>query len=124
MVSQGHVRNDNTRERMKVENVTERCRKARLEETRTRIHWKTNTGDGTKRKTRAEMGGLCVNRYMTVIGTTKDEVHASTLTLPMRSSYMRDPTLHQSDASLTSRHTWLTSEQTHHINYFNHLWVC
>ena len=65
MVSEGHVRND-IRERMKVENITERCRKASLEETRTRIRRKTNTGYGTtlekkKRKTRAEMGGLCVN---------------------------------------------------------------
>ena len=66
---------DDIRERLKVENITERCRKARLlkvvwprKETRPRIHRKKDYGDGTtwekkKRKTEAEMDGLCQPRH-------------------------------------------------------------
>ena len=65
-----HVRNDDTRDRLKVENITERCRKARLrwfgtrQEAIPRIRWKKDSGHGTTwekkaRKTEAEMGGLC-----------------------------------------------------------------
>ena len=68
------MRNDNIRERLKVEDITERCRKARLEvvwprkETRPRTHRKKDSGDGTawekkKRKTEAEMDGLCQSRH-------------------------------------------------------------
>ena len=66
-----HVRNDNIRERPKVESITERCRKARLRwfgnekrgETKTTSEEK-DFGDGTtwekkKRKTEAKMDGLC-----------------------------------------------------------------
>ena len=46
-----HMRNDNTRERMKVKNIRERCRKARLRwfghVKRPRIHGKTDNGDST-----------------------------------------------------------------------------
>ena len=54
-----HVGTDNIRERLNVENVAERCRKARLRwfgsEDR---HWKKK-----KRKTEAEMYGLRQPRY-------------------------------------------------------------
>ena len=59
-----HVRNENTKERLKVESITERCRKARL---RWFGHVKRRdqdyVGDGTARekkarKTEAEMDGL------------------------------------------------------------------
>ena len=64
-IQRGHLRNDNIRERLKVENITEMCRKALTrEETRQRIRRKTDTGDGTtwdkkKSKTEAGMDGLC-----------------------------------------------------------------
>ena len=50
------MRNDIIGERLKVENITERCRKARLRS-------KKDSGDGTTRETKArktetEMGGL------------------------------------------------------------------
>ena len=65
-----HVRNDDIRDRLKVENITERCRKARLrwfgtrEEAIPRICRKNHAGHGTTwekkaRKTEAEMDGLC-----------------------------------------------------------------
>ena len=65
-----HVRNDDIRDRLKVENITERCRKARLrwfgtcQEARPRIRRKKYSGDGTTwkkkaRMTEAEMDGLC-----------------------------------------------------------------
>ena len=67
-----HVRNDDIRERLKVENITERCRKARLRwffhvKRRYQEYVGRKTGDGTfgttwekkKRKTEAEMDGLC-----------------------------------------------------------------
>ena len=61
------VINDNIREPLKVEKITERCRKARQRwfvhvKIRYQIRWKTNNGVGTtweeKRKTEAEMDGL------------------------------------------------------------------
>ena len=65
-----HVRNDNIRERLKVEDITERCRKARLrcEEMRPRIRRKKDSGDGItrekkKRKTEAEMDRQCEPRH-------------------------------------------------------------
>ena len=79
--------NDNIRERLKVENITGRCRKARLrwfgrKVARPRLRRKKESGDGTswenkKRKTEAEMMD-CVNRDMRAIGTTKDEVYGRT----------------------------------------------
>ena len=63
------MRNDDIRERLKVENISERCRKARQivwtrEEMRPSIHRKKDSGDDTtwekkKRKTEAETDGLC-----------------------------------------------------------------
>ena len=68
-----HVSNDNIRERLKIESITERCRKARLRwfghvEARPRLCWKKEAGDGTTRgkkarKTEAEMDGLCQPRH-------------------------------------------------------------
>ena len=67
------MRNDNIRERLKVESITERCRKARLRwfryvEARPRLRRKKDSGDGTTcekkaRKTEAEMDGLCQPRH-------------------------------------------------------------
>ena len=50
-----HVRNENIKERMKIEKITDRCMKARLRwvghvETIKRICGKTNAGDGTARE--------------------------------------------------------------------------
>ena len=63
------MRHDDIREILKVENITERCRKARLvvctrREAIPRIRRTKESGDGTTRekkamKTEAEMGGLC-----------------------------------------------------------------
>ena len=68
-----HVRNDFISERLKVENITDICRKVRqvvwtCEETRPRIHRKKDSGDGAtwekkKMKTKAEMDGLCRPRH-------------------------------------------------------------
>ena len=61
------MRNENIKERMKIETITDRCMKARLRWFMwTRICVKTNTGDGTarekkkrqKRKTKAETDRL------------------------------------------------------------------
>ena len=83
-----HVRNDDIREKLKVENITERCRKARL---RCVGHVKRRDQEYVGRKTlemlppgRRKRGGSrqrwmdCVNRDMRAIGTTKDEVHDRT----------------------------------------------
>ena len=82
-----HVINDTFRERLKVENITERCRKARL---RWFGHVKRRDKDYVGRKTlemvspgrrkrrRQKQRWMdCVNRDMRAIGTTKetDEVH-------------------------------------------------
>ena len=63
-----HVRNDKMRERLKVESITERCRKARLSwlghvNRRDKDYVGRKTGDGitwkkTKRKTEAKMDRL------------------------------------------------------------------
>ena len=74
LVACDRVRNDDIRERLKVENITESLRsKARLmcltrDETRPRIRREKDSGDGTtwekkKRKTEAEMDGLCQPRH-------------------------------------------------------------
>ena len=64
-----HVRNENIKERLKLESIAERCRKARLrcmvwphKEARPRLRRKKDSGDGTTRekkarKTEAEMDG-------------------------------------------------------------------
>ena len=53
-----HVRNDNIRERLKVENITKRCRKARLRwfghvKRRPRLCWEKDSGDGTTSEKKA-----------------------------------------------------------------------
>ena len=64
--------NDNIRERLKVENITERCRKQDSwfghVEARQRLRQKKDSGDGTtreeeKRKAKAEMAGMCQPRH-------------------------------------------------------------
>ena len=83
-----HVRNENIEERLKVDSITERCRKARL---RCLDHVKRRDQDFVERKTlemvppgRRKRGRPkqiwmdCVNRYMRAIGTAKDEVHDRT----------------------------------------------
>ena len=82
------VRNDNTRERLKVENITERCRKARLKwfghvMRRNQEYVGRMTLEmvppGRRRRERPKQRWMdCVNRDMTAIGTTKDEVHDRT----------------------------------------------
>ena len=80
-----HVRNENFKERLKVESTTERCRKARL---RWFVHVKRRDHYYVGRQTlkmvpprRRKRGRPnqrwmdCVNRDMRAIGTTKDEVH-------------------------------------------------
>ena len=62
------VRNDNTRERLKVENITERCRKARRRwfghvKRRDQEYDGRKTLEKKKRKTEAEMDGLCQPRH-------------------------------------------------------------
>ena len=64
-----HVRNDDIRERLPVENITERCRKGRLRwfghVKRPRLRRKTNAGDGTtwEKTPEAELDGLCQPRH-------------------------------------------------------------
>ena len=83
-----HVRNDDIKERLKVENITKRCREARL---RLFGHEKRRDQDYVGRKTlemlppgRRKRGRTkqrwmdCVNRDMRAIGTTKYEVHDRT----------------------------------------------
>ena len=61
------MRNENIKERMKIEKITDGCMKTEVvwacRETRTGIRGKMNAGDGTarekKRKTKAEMDRLC-----------------------------------------------------------------
>ena len=79
-----HVRNENIKERLKVESIAERCRKARLGWFG---HVKRRDQDYVGRKTlemvppekRPKQRWVdCVNRDMRAIGTTKDEVHDRT----------------------------------------------
>ena len=83
-----HVRNENIKERLKVESIAERCRKARL---RWFGHVKRRDQDYVARKTlemvppgRRKRGRPkqrwmdCINRDMRAIGMTKDEVHDRT----------------------------------------------
>ena len=80
------MRNDNTRERLKVENITQRYRKARLrwfgrEETRPIIRRKKDSGDGTtweKKARKIEAVPFDCGNRDTTIGTTKYEVHDRT----------------------------------------------
>ena len=66
-----HVRHYNMRERLKVENITERCRKARL-----RWSGRSLPPRGRRKRGRPKQRWMdCANRYMRAIGTTKDEVH-------------------------------------------------
>ena len=68
-----HVRNDSISKRLKIESITERCRKARLRwcghvKRRDQDYRKTDSGDGTTRekkarKTESEMDGLCQQRH-------------------------------------------------------------
>ena len=79
-----HVRNDNIRERLKVESITERCRKARLRwfghvksETKTSSEERLEmVPPGRRKRGRPKQRRMdCVNRDMRAIGKTKDEVH-------------------------------------------------
>ena len=83
-----HVRNENINERLKVESIAERCRKARL---RWFGHVKRRDQDNVGKKylemvppRRRKRGSLkhrwidYVNRDMRDIGTAKDEVHGRT----------------------------------------------
>ena len=83
-----HARNENIKERLKVESITERCRKARLGWFG---HVKRRDQDYVGRKTlemappgRRMRGTLkqrwvdCVSRDKRATGTTKDEVHDRT----------------------------------------------
>ena len=83
-----HVRNENIKERLKVESIAERCRKARLRWFR---HVKRRDQDyvgrqtlemappGRRKRGRPKQRWMdCVNRDMRAIGTTKDEVHDRT----------------------------------------------
>ena len=83
-----HVRNENIKERLKVESIADRCREARL---RWFGHAKRRDQDYAGRKTleivppgrrkrrRPKQRWVdCVNRDMRAIGKTKDEVHGRT----------------------------------------------
>ena len=83
-----HVRNDNINERLKVESIAERCRKARL---RWFSHVKRRYQEyvgrmtmemvppGRRKRGRPKQRWMdCVNRDMRAIGTTSDEVHDRT----------------------------------------------
>ena len=83
-----HVRNENIKERLKVDSIAEMCRKARL---RWFGHVKKRDQDyvgrqtlemvppGRRKRGRPKQRWMdCVNRDMRAIGTTKDEVHDRT----------------------------------------------
>ena len=79
------MRNGNTRERLNVENVTERCRKARSGwfghvKRRDQEYVGRKTLEmvlpGRRRKERSKQRWMdCVNRDVRAIGTTEDEVY-------------------------------------------------
>ena len=80
-----HMRNDYIREKLKVENMTERCRKARLGWF-CHVNWGVQEYVGRKtlemvppgRRKRGRPKQIwmnCVNRDTRAIGTTKDEIH-------------------------------------------------
>ena len=83
-----HVRNHDIRERLKVENITERCLKARLRwfghvKKRYQEYVGRNTLEmvppGRRKRGRPNQRMMdCVNRDMRAIGTTKGEVHDRT----------------------------------------------
>ena len=83
-----HVRNDDIREKLKVENITERCRKARLRwfghaKRRDQEYVGRNTlvmvQHGRRKRVRPKQRWMdCVNQDTRAIGTTKDEVHDRT----------------------------------------------
>ena len=80
-----HMRNENIKERLKVESITERCRKARLRwfgqlKKRDQDYVGRKTLEmvppGRRKRGRPKQRWMdCVNRYIRAIGTTKDEVH-------------------------------------------------
>ena len=85
-----HVRNANIRDRLNVDNIPERCRKARLRwfghVKSKRLHQEyvgRNTPEmvppGQRRRGRPNHIWMdCVNRYVRAIGRTKDDVHDRT----------------------------------------------
>ena len=83
-----HVRNDNIRERLEVENITERCRKARLrwfENVKRRDQEYTGrkiletVPPGRRRRGRPKQRWMdCVNRDIRDIATTKYDIHDRT----------------------------------------------
>ena len=84
-----HVRNENIKERLKVESIAERCRKARLRwfghvKRRDQEYVGRQTLEmvppGRRKRGRPKQRWMdCANRDMRAIGTTKDEVHDSTI---------------------------------------------
>ena len=97
-----NVRNDNIRERLKLENITERCSVGTgvvwtREETRPRTRWKKYSRDGATwdkkaRKPEGEMDGRC-QLDMRAIGTTTYEVHNITGWMRIVSVCQSDPTI-------------------------------
>ena len=83
-----HVRNENIKERLKVESIVERCRKARLRwfgyvKSRDQDYVGRQTLEmvppGRRKRRRPKQRWMaCVNQDMRAIGTTKDEFHDRT----------------------------------------------
>ena len=83
-----HVKNENIKERLKVEIIAERCRKSRLswfghvkrrgQDYVGRKTLEMVTPGRRKRRRPMQRWMVCVNRDMRAIGTTKDEVHDGT----------------------------------------------
>ena len=72
-----HVRNNDIRKKLKVENITERCRKAKKRRDQEYVGRKTleMVPPGRRKRGRPKQS---VNRDMRAIGTTKDDVHNTT----------------------------------------------